>query len=136
MKEDKTTADTLKEDVIKKRARLVCADVQIYNQGIEIVINKLYHNEFTNTYFERSTQCFPAICVVRSSIHVIDRETVERDWLAEDKYPKRIDFMRKYSGVYLDTITSHLEHAEYINVSSFLEEAVRIIKFMIKDVRF
>jgi len=136
LKEDKTTADMLKEDVCKKRARLVCADVQIYNQGIEVVVNKLYHNEFNNTYFERSIQCFPAINVVRSSTRVVDRETAEQDWLAEDKYPKRVAFMRRNSVMYLGEITDHLEHAENIKVSSFLEEAVRIIKFMVKDVRF
>lgn len=136
MKECRVTVDTLKEDVVKKRARLVCADVQFQDNGISIVIKKLYHNEFTNIYFERSTWCCPVMDTVRHSMHLTDRETIEQDWLAEDKYPKRVAFMRECSGAYLNRIADHLKHAENVKVSSFLEEAVRIIKFMVKDVRF
>lgn len=128
--------ETLKKDITSKRARVQCARVDTYRDALEVVVSKLYYNVFTDTYFEKVSRCYVSIGVVSTLTYERDRETVEKDWLCDSAYPAHVRYMREHLLIKVWQLQEDWERADNDEVRAFLEEAIRIVKFMAKDTRF
>lgn len=133
---DKQQVETLKKDIASKRVRVQCANVDTYGDALEVVVSKLYYNVFTDSYYETVSRCFVALGEVSTSAYATDRETAEDDWLCDKAYPARVRDVRGYVVMKVGQLQDSLERAGNDKVRAFLEEAIRIVKFMAKDTRF
>ena len=133
---DKQQIETLKKDIASKRVRVQCASVDTYRDALEVVVSKLYYNIFTDTYYETVSRCYVSLGEVSTLTFVVDREAAEKDWLCDRAYPTRVRYMREHIDLMVGQLQDSLEHAGNDKVRTFLEEAIRIVKFMDKDTRF
>ena len=133
---DKQQIEVLKKDITCKRARVQCADVAVHMEGSMIVVSKLYYNVFTDSYYETVSRCFVALGEVETLTCKTDRRNVEKGWLNMDAYPARVRYVRENVDLKVGQLQDSLERAGNDKVRTFLEEAIRIVKFMDKDTRF
>jgi len=133
---DKQQVETLKKDIASKRVRVQCASVDTYRDALEVVVSKLYYNVFTDSYYETVSRCFVALGEVSTLTYATDRETAEKDWLCDSAYPAHVRYVRENVDLKVGQLQDSLERAGNDKVRAFLEEAIRIVKFMNKDTRF
>lgn len=133
---DKQQFETLKKDITSKRVRLQCARVDTYHDALDVVVSKLYYNVFTDSYYETVSKCYVGLGEVSTSPYATDRETAEKDWLCDSAYPARVRYVREHIALKVGQLQDSLERAGNDKVRAFLEEAIRIVKFMNKDTRF